>query len=288
MGRDENGIPTVGGPGETVDVVDSEGGSVLFDGPEDADELLEIAGVKTKEEMKRPLGELGGEVEESELDPEGKHPWGDESYEERVREALPEKAELTEGGKLRAENNRSNSARQGSHDIFNGKRRYILKRLDEGDEPVEILEDTEFSDSYIYRVRGVFGFILEDNLLKNAFLYDGGEFAPAHEPEEIEATSTDGEEEMEIEEEPEEDTSEELTGSEAEVNTKDLADIIDHYYEKGREEGREEVLEELEDEDDGSEADLFDSDEWWDLMKTLMEHGEDEYARRIASAIDFD
>lgn len=302
MSGDDGRLPTVGqqngeavygrGKGETE-------GSVEYGGASSADELLEVAGIKERKEMTRPLGQLGGEVAEEEV----------KTYEERVRERLPDDAELLSDGSLRVESSRRNKE---NHSFLNQNRRAILKKLEADLEPMDVEEELGFNNSFIYRTRAEFGFLLEDDLLKEAFIEDGGRYAPTYSPDEekeseepqggeLEEKVEEGEigeseEEMDTEEEdttteePEFATDEELSygeyqeqldnlaqGQAVEANT--VADMMEAAYKAGERVGRNDAQED--------NTDLFDGDEWWEIMKTLMDNGEEEYARRIASEIDF-
>lgn len=305
--EDKTGFPTVGrGPGETIDVFGDEQGKFSFEGEE---EVLKDAGLIPDNNMASPLGELGEKA------PAMRIVDGEEGVREVVRQELPDHAELLDDGRLRAKNNRS----YGGFDYFNGRRRFILQKLDGGMDPLPISEEYGITDSYVYRTRSVFGFILEDDFLKDVFLADEGTFAPTYDPSESEASDAEGESETvedvidDVSEEDWEDSAVEAALEHAENpedldfeldlteydDTENLSWILEQVYRAGRVHGKVEAikdLEEVEDEPEPTvveetvveEVQVFDPDEWWDLTKTLMEHGEDEYARRIASKVDFD
>lgn len=243
---DKEGFPTIGDEnGVTVEATSPDDtGDVSYDGPESADELLQIAGVKQIDD------------------------------EEGIRERLPEDAELLDDGRLRAKNNRN----YGGWDYLNGKRRFILQKIAEGMEPMRIVENYDFAQSYIYRTKIVFGFLVEDAILRGAFIEDGGKFAPTYDP-----TEDEEEEESMTPEEHQEEKEEEL--EEQTIPVEEAREMAEEAYQNGLEDGRDDEASAPEPESDTT---LFDGDEWWEIMKALMESGEEEYARRIASEIDFD
>lgn len=245
--------------GETLYVTGDDGTGEVQTELGSVDEMLEIAGVASKEMngTARPLGELGGEVAQEEL----------KSLDERIRERLPDDAFLTDDGRLGAENNRSS---QGT-DYLNGKRRWVLKKMDAGKSPSEIYKNAEFTDSYIYRTRSVFGFLLEDDLLREVFIEDGGEYAPTHEASSEEEVKVTPEEHQEAKEE---------AHAEATVPLEEAKKMAENAYQNGLEEGKEQASPESESVDS-----VFNEDEWWDVMKTLLNNGEEELARRITSKI---
>ena len=240
METEENSYPTIGSEnGVTVAGTSPDDfGNVDFGGTESSDELLEIGGFK----------EL--------------------SYREKVERALPEKAELLDNDRLKVRNNREKTG----YDRLNKKRRAILRRLDDGEEPLDIVDSLGFNDSYVYRARSVFGFLLEDELLKEAFIDDGGEFAPTYNPKEEEEESE--EEKMSPEEYAE---TKRQMNEEQTIPVEEAREMAEEAYQNG-----------LEDAEEGESDSFFDGDEWWEIMKALMEAGKDDYARRIASEIDFD
>lgn len=269
MNTDEDGFPTIGkGPGKTVDAVGDETGSLQFEGEE---AVLKDAGLIQDTKMEKPLGELGGQVsaEENQL----------QTQKELIREALPEKAELLDDGRLRAESSRDN----GRFDYLNGRRRFILGKLDEGLNPMDIVREFGFPDSYVYRARDVFGFLLKSPILFENFVESGGRYAPAYDPTEEGETTSEPQET--VEEEIEKEDVEEIDLTKTDFSD----DVLERVYQVGKIEGKAEAVKELEqiEEETGTDEPLFTTDEWWDLMKTLMEHGEEGYARRIASEIDF-
>ena len=195
---DEEGFPTIGSEnGVTVEGTPPDApGEVSYDGPESADELLQIAGIK-------------------------------EGSEGDIRERLPEKAELLDDGRLRAENNRN----YGGYDYLNGKRRFILQKLAEADKVKEVTEELDFSQSYISRTGVVFNFLFEDPILYREFVEDGGEFAPTYDPtEEEEEDMTPEEHQEEKEEQLEEQT----------VPVGEARAMAEEAYQNGLEDGREE------------------------------------------------
>lgn len=243
---DEEGYPTIGDEnGVTIYATSpDDSGGVSYDGPESVNELLQVAGVKQIDD------------------------------EEDIRERLPEDAELLDDGRLRAKNNRD----YGGWDYLNGKRRFILQKIAEGMEPMRVVENYDFAQSYIYRTKIVFGFLVEDAILRGAFIESGGKFAPTYDPDEEE----DEEEESMSPEEHQEEKEEQL--EEQTIPVEEAREMAEEAYQNGLEEGREEASAPEPEPD----TELFNGDEWWDIMKTLMENGQDEYARRIASEIDFD
>lgn len=261
--------PTVGhNRGETVDAVgvEEDMGDLRVEVPDDVGEMLEMVGMR--DNTTRPLGELGGEmntdqtpeddedelavdhIEPVELDREG--------VRERVEQRLPAHARLRDNGELWVD--AEDSSFQCDTVKLNQTRRAILKWLAEGKSGREVAEKVDVYNSYVYRVRSAFNFLLEDDVLYQAFIESGGEFAPAYVPEE--ASDED-----------------DVEGTE-DVET----DVALDMFERGYDAGQRDALREA---DGGDASAMFDGDEWWEIMKVLMEHGEDEYARRIASEIDF-
>lgn len=227
MPTDKDNLPTVGSAtGRTIDAT-TKVGEFTYQEADSPDEMLEIAGI------------------------------GDDCYDEKIIDRLPAKADLLDDGRLRAKNNRDGH----NYDFLNQNRRAILQRLDDGDSPLEVAEELDFNDSFVYRTRAVFNFLLEDSFLKEKFVDDGGEYAPAFDPKE------------ETEEEEEEET----------VPIEEAREMAEKAYENGLEEGKEQTP----DEGEKSDTALFTGEEWWEIMKALMENGEEEYARRVADEIDF-
>lgn len=214
------------------------------------DEMLEVTGVQSKsEESARMVGEV------AQAEPE--------NLGERIRTRLPDDAFLTDDGRLGAENNRSSDGTA----FLNGKRRWVLKKLADGKSPSQIYKNSNFSDSYVYRSRDVFGFLLEDDLLREVFIDDGGEYAPTYETEDKKSSEEHQE-------------AKEAAHAEQVVPLEEAKEMAEEAYQNGLEEGEAQASPEPESVDS-----VFDEDEWWDIMKTLVNNDEDELARRITSEI---
>lgn len=230
--------------GETLYVTGDEGSGEMDTELASVDEMLAVAGVDGEE--------VDGEQAEEDL----------ESLNERIRARLPDVAFLTDDGHLGAENNRSKEGKN----YLNEKRQRVLKKLDEGKSASQIYKNAEFTDSYVYRTRDVFSFLLEDEFLRKVFIKDDGEYSHLYEIDTEEATTA-------------EEHQEEIRMEEA-VSLEEAKEMAEGAYQKGLEEGKENASPEPE------SVDLvFDEDEWWDIMKTLLNNGEEELARRITSEI---
>lgn len=180
-----------------------------------------------------------------------------------IDKRLPVDAELLDDGRLRVPNQRNN----GTYHYLNGKRREILKRLDRGVAPLDVAEQMDLNNSYVYRARSAFDFLLCDSLLKEVFVEDGGRFAPEYV------------EEKDAEEEAEESTS---------LGDLFAVDDGDDEEEDSEMVIRSEKARESPIDTSPSVYDLFDGDEWWDLMKFLLKNGREGQARQIAANISFD
>lgn len=301
MGVDKNGYPTVGQRnGETIEGTSPDDhGTVSFEEPRDTEQLLEIADIQTTDDnMIQPLGELAGGVQEDELKP----------LKERVADRLPAEAELYEPSEHSSREDgvyvRAKSPRKTHEwDYLNGRRRAILGRLNDGRKPLDVVAEFGIPDSYVYRTRSTFGFLLDDPLLRETFIEEGGEYAPEYDPEETTETDEAADEEEETDscfvkftgkgkraENPIDNGEEEEKPTLAELFGPKESEGADPVELGGKVQQEAEELVEAMEEAEEEEADdrgLFSGDEWWDVMKTLMDAGEDEYARRIAAEVDF-
>lgn len=282
------------GPGKTVEVVDDEEGSVSFEEGESVEELLQVAGIKESQTMATPLGELGEDVPEEKLQ---EFNLEDELEDVQIRKRLPEKAELTEENRLRAESARGSG--RGNYDYLNGRRRFVLLKLSEGMTPTEIIEEYGITDSYVYRARKAFSFLLENDFLKSVFLKEDGKYAPPlayptemEEEEMEELTKEEDTEEEEVEElgdiveieeseldEEVEEAIETIKGDENEA----LQQVLHQMYEAGKVEGKVEAIKELEKKEEDS---LFSPEEWWEVMEALIHNGKREFAQRIIENVE--
>lgn len=239
----ENGeYPTIGKrSGRTIEASSpDDDGEVKYDGPDSADALLQAAGMV------------------------------EANLEDRILERLPEEADLFEDGSLRAESSRDDT----DYDFLNQNRRAILQRLDDGMAPLDIVDGLGLSDSFVYRTRSVFNFLIEDSLLKEEFVDSGGKFAPTYDPQKEEEEETMGK----LQQKDGEGEQEEM------VPADEAREMAEEAYQNGLKEAGNDGSEP----DEEPDTDLFSGDEWWDIMKTLMDNGEEVKARRIASEIDFD
>lgn len=237
MATDRDGLPTVGKEsGRTVDATSpDEHGKIQYDGPEDVDQLFEAAGIggAKKEEEEEQLFEVEN--------------WG--TVEENVRARLPEQAHL-DGEVLKVPTPRNDGS---GFAYLNENRSAVLQALNDGEEPLDIAEALDLNNSYVYRTRMAFDFLLEDPILCYAFVEDGGHYRVS--------------------------------------DNESATDVREQAKDAAVEESIEAVEALSETQDDAGDDDtssLFDGDEWWKIVVTLIEADREDYARRIASEFDFD